>query len=165
MKYLILILLLSSCYTPRQIRKICTNCPTTIQDSTWQNRYTTYRDSILQIQPDSAEVIYRVIPCPDGTIPAIKRESSARGRKTRIAAKQDGAKFTIQAKVEAEQVAVQVKTEHIESGRDKVSVLPCPEHSHVWYVVAITASVVIAMFGWVMYWIERKMAPYPKSDT
>ena len=146
MKYLpILLILFTSCMTPRRLEKWCAKCPTSIQDSTWQNRYTTYRDSILQIEPDSAEVIYRVIPCPDGTIPEVKRESSARGRKTRITSKQDAAKFTVQAKVEAEQVAVKLPTEHIESGRDKVSVLPCTGYSLRELILGILAGFVIGL--------------------
>jgi hypothetical protein len=154
-RYLLILLILSGCVSERKRAKICLTCPVKVSDSTWYKKYTTYRDSVLGIPSDTAEVRYIVEPCPDGSQPQVKPVETKQGRYTSIESKQNGSEFTVNAAAKPEPIKVSLPTTTVEKGSDRVEQLPCPEHSHWKFWVAIGGIVVVAGAGWVLYWIER----------
>ena len=49
-----------------------------------------YRDTTITVAADSAKILLRFIPCPDGTMPKVEGTDAKQGRKTSIKAKQNG---------------------------------------------------------------------------
>lgn len=148
-KLLLLLLLLSGCVSERKRAKICLTCRGRSTDTTTVVRTERIRDTVLMVDPDSAIEVVRFLPCPDGSAPKIKQRESARGRKTAIRSDLNGLDLTVKAKVEPEQKRAQIKDTEVIRDSKRVEQLPCPEHSHVWYWVAIGALSVLAAAGWV----------------
>ena len=84
-----------------------------------------YRDTTITVAADSAKMLLRFIPCPDGTMPKIKGTDAKQGRKTSIKAKQNGSTVEVRAEVAQEKVKAQVQKITSTSERQR-----CPEHSH-----------------------------------
>ena len=123
--------MISGCVTEKKRAKICANCPIkeVRTDSTIYKEYWTFRDSILNVLPDSAQIEYIVSPCPDGTIPPIKETYKKEGRKTTIKGKVSGGKISIAANVGTEQLKFELreKTREIERIKSEAKTLPCKE--------------------------------------
>lgn len=156
---LVFILLMTGCYTPRQIRNICATCPIVNNDSTWYNRYTTYKDSVIGTPPDSAKIIYLVHPCPDGSLAKIESVESKHGRYTNIRSKINkstkGNEIVVNVDSKPLNAIVKIPTTTIEKGRSVEKTLPCPEHTHFWYIFGISSMSVLAFLGWIMFGIEK----------
>lgn len=84
-----------------------------------------YRDTTITVAADSAKILLRFIPCPDGTMPQVEGTDAKQGRKTSIKAKQNGSTVEVRAEVAPEQVKTQVKKIVTTNQRQR-----CPEHSH-----------------------------------
>ena len=84
-----------------------------------------YRDTTITVAADSAKILLRFIPCPDGTMPKIANAETKQGRKTSIKTKQRGNTVEVSAEVAPEKVKAQVQK--ITSTSEKQR---CPEHSH-----------------------------------
>jgi hypothetical protein len=134
MKKIFLILLiagLTSCVTEKKRAKICATCPIKQirTDSTIYKEYWTFRDSVLNVPPDSAQIEYVVGPCLDGTIPPIKETYKRDGRKTKLAARVKDGTIHINANVGHEQLKFELreKTREIEKLKSETKVLPCQD--------------------------------------
>ena len=126
-----LALMISGCVTERKRAKICATCPIkeVRVDSTIYKEYWSFRDSVLNVPKDSAEIEYVVGPCPDGTIPPIKETYKRDGRKTKIAGRVKDGTIRINANVGTEQLKFELreKTREIEKLKSSVKVLPCQD--------------------------------------
>ena len=89
------------------------------------DRTVEYRDTTITVAADSAKILLRFIPCPDGTMPKVEGTDAKQGRKTSIKAKQNGSTVEVSAEVAQEQVKTQVKKIVTTNQRQR-----CPEHSH-----------------------------------
>jgi hypothetical protein len=123
--------MLSGCVTERKRAKICATCPIkeVRTDSTIYKEYWSFRDSVLNVPKDSAEIEYIVGPCPDGTIPPIKETYKRDGRKTSIKGKVSGGKISIAANVGTEQLKFELRERDriIEKLKSETKVLPCAD--------------------------------------
>lgn len=128
---LVVTLLMYGCVSERKRAKICASCPIkeVRTDSTIYKEYWNFRDSVLNVPKDSAEIEYVVGPCPDGTIPTIKETYKRDGRKTSIKGKVVGPRITVNANVGAEQLKFEIRERDriIEKLRMESKTLPCVE--------------------------------------
>jgi hypothetical protein len=124
-------LMLSSCVTERKRAKICATCPIkeVRVDSTIYKEYWSFRDSILNVPKDSAEIEYIVGPCPDGTIPPIKETYKRDGRKTTLTGRVKDGTIHINANVGTEQLKFEIRERDriIEKLKSETKVLPCAD--------------------------------------
>jgi hypothetical protein len=124
-------LLMYGCITEKKRAKICANCPIkeVTVDSTIYKEYWSFRDSVLNVPPDSAEIEYIVGPCPDGSTPPIKERFKRDGRKTSLTGKVQGNKISVKANVGTEQLKFEIreKTREIEKLKQVNKTLPCVE--------------------------------------
>lgn len=140
---------MSGCVTERKRAKICLTCPVKTTDSTRMTRTETIRDTIIRTDSDSAKMVIRFLPCPDGSTPKLAGTDLVHGRKTTIKAKQNGLQLDIAAQVKPEEKTVAVKDTHTTTESKRTEQLPCPEHSHWMYWLAIGVLSTLAIFGWV----------------
>ena len=142
-------LLMYGCVSERKRNKICATCPIkeVRVDSTIYKEYWSFRDSVLNVPPDSATIEYIVSPCPDGSIPAIKETYKRDGRKTKLAGRVVGPKITVAANVGAEQLKFEIRERDriIEKLKSSVQVLPCKEQwgADFFYYSGIGAYVLV----------------------
>jgi len=126
---LLIVLSVAGCVTERKRAKICATCPIkeVRVDSTIYKEYWTFRDSILNVPKDSAEIEYIVGPCPDGSIPVIKETYKRDGRKTTLTGRVNGPRITVRANVGTEQLKFEIRERDriIEKLRSETKVLPC----------------------------------------
>jgi hypothetical protein len=129
--FVILAIVLTGCVTEKKRAKICATCPIkeVRVDSTIYKEYWTFRDSVLNVLPDSAQIKYVVGPCPDGTIPAIREVYKRDGRKTSINGRVVGPKIIVAANVGPEQLKFEIRERDriIEKLKSQVQTLPCQE--------------------------------------
>jgi hypothetical protein len=98
-------------------------------DSTIYKEYWSFRDSVLNVPKDSAEIEYIVGPCPDGTIPPIKETYKRDGRKTTLTGRVNGPRITVRANVGTEQLKFEIRERDriIEKLQSETTVLPCAD--------------------------------------
>ena len=124
-----LALMLVGCVTERKRAKICFTCPIkeVRVDSTIYKEYWSFRDSVLNVPPDSAEIEYVVGPCPDGTIPPIKETYKRDGRKTTLTGRVKNGTIRINANIGTEQLKFEIRERDriIEKLKSETKVLPC----------------------------------------
>jgi hypothetical protein len=128
---LLICVMLAGCVSERKRAKICATCPIKEirTDSTIYKEYWSFRDSILNVPKDSAQIEYVVSPCPDGSIPAIKETYKKDGRKTKLTGRVVGPKITVAANVGSEQLKFELreKTRELERIKSEAKTLPCVE--------------------------------------
>ena len=127
----LVLIVFAGCITERKRAKICSTCPQkqVRTDSTIYKEYWSFRDSVLNVPPDSAHIEYVVSPCPDGTIPTIKETYKRDGRKTKLKGTVKNGKINIGAEVGTEQLKFEIRERDriIEKIKSSVQVLPCPK--------------------------------------
>ena len=109
-----------------------------------------YRDTTITVAADSAKILLRFIPCPDGTMPKIANAETKQGRKTSIKTKQRGNTVEVSAEVAPENVKAQVQK--ITSTSEKQR---CPEHSHDKFYLVI----LFLLFTNICTYLLRKHTP------
>ena len=109
-----------------------------------------YRDTTITVAADSAKILLRFIPCPDGTMPQVEGTDAKQGRKTSIKAKQNGTTVEVRAEVAPEKVKAQVQKITSTSERQR-----CPEHSHDKFYFVI----LFLLFTNVSTYLLRKHTP------
>lgn len=136
MRVLILLILLSGCYTPKRIAKICKTCPTSRTDSTWYKSYVSFRDSVIALPKDSASIEYIVTPCPDGTIPSVVQVGKTESNNTKINGVQTGRKLKVKSINTPDTIYIKVPT-YIEKSGSKSNQTICPDelwgHHYFYY--------------------------------
>ena len=131
-KYALILLVVSACKTVKVERTV------------------EYRDTTITVAADSAKILLRFIPCPDGTMPKVEGTDAKQGRKTSIKAKQNGTTVEVRAEVAQEQVKTQVKKIVTTNQRQR-----CPEHSHDKFYLVI----LFLLFTNICTYLLRKHTP------
>jgi len=132
--------------------EICATCPVkeTKVDSTWYKEYVNYRDSVLNVPKDSANLKLKVYPCPDGTIPKVEQTYKRDGRKTTIDVNvDDKGNIDINANVGAEQLKFELREKIKEYNKKikEIKTLPCEEKwgEDFFYYSGIVAYILAAL--------------------
>lgn len=150
----------AGCITEKKRAKICATCPIKElrTDSTIYKEYWSFRDSVLNVLPDSAQIEYVVSPCPNGSIPAIKETYKREGRKTNIKGRVVGPRITVNANVGPEQLKFEIRERDriIEKLRMETKTLPCLKRrgEDFFYYSGIAAYVLAGLiFSGCMIWL------------
>lgn len=84
--FIFFLLLFSSCSVERAQRRHCAKCPSkeVKSDSTWYKKFVEYRDSVISIPADKAQLEYKFMPCPDGSVPKVKSIKEKSGKQIEV---------------------------------------------------------------------------------
>jgi hypothetical protein len=157
-----LALMFVGCVTEKKRAKICATCPIkeVRVDSTIYKEYWSFRDSVLNVPKDSAEIEYIVGPCPDGSIPPIKETYKRDGRKTKLTGRVKGNTIKINANVGTEQLKFELreKTREIEKLKSETKVLPCQDRwGEQFFYYSGIVSYILAFLALVLAVIYRSI--------
>lgn len=136
MKYISLLLisiLFFGCVTEKRRKKICLECPVQVEktDSSFYKETVALRKRILKLEADSANAIFQLNPCPDGTFPTIATKETTDGVNTTVRTNYDSktGTFTAKAYTKPRDIDVTDSTKTIEKGKTSTESkqMPCPE--------------------------------------
>lgn len=159
MRYLIFLLVLSSCAASRQKRidRICQTCPEKVKTDSVYSRIETEvirHDTI--VTPGDSAFYYAWLKCQDGSVPMIVKERMVTGKRTSITASIDSlGKLTTKCNSDSLQSIIEIKDklvqELISKSETKTIVIEL-----TWWQQALMYFGAFSLIRWLLVFIYRQ---------